>query len=79
MAIADMTDEQKDQMLGFLTHRMEGELRGRLMRALPEAYNAFCGEEIVRVVRAKDADKAIEHMGFVDGVQVGEQLLGGAW
>lgn len=39
--IDNLTDEQKDQVLGFLLYRMDLDTRGELMAHLPMAYVAL--------------------------------------
>jgi len=46
----------KDQLLAVLFHYMDQPLRGKVMREAPVAYNAYCGREIVRVVRTSDTE-----------------------
>lgn len=43
-----------EQLLDTVFHYMGQELRGRLMVECPAAYNAYCGREVVKVVRTSD-------------------------
>jgi hypothetical protein len=45
------------QLLDVLAHYMGMDLRERLMAECPRAYNAWCGSEVVQVVRASDGSK----------------------
>lgn len=49
----------KDQVLDLLLHYMQMDMRGKLMRALPEAYNdVVCdGREVVKVVYGSGSDR----------------------
>lgn len=51
---ARATDFQRDQLLAFLFHHMSQETRGRVMLALPQAYNAYVGHGVVKVVFTED-------------------------
>ena len=46
----------KDQLLAVLFHYMDQPLRRKAMREAPDAYNAYCGRAIVRVVRTSDTE-----------------------
>lgn len=46
-----MGDYRKNQLLAFFAHEMSMEQRRKLMRQLPEAYNALVGADVVRVVK----------------------------
>lgn len=56
----NLTTFQKDQLIQwffqYLSWGKDGEkgTRGHLMQELPAAYNAYCGEKIVKVVRTSD-------------------------
>lgn len=45
----DMTDRQKDLLLTALMYRATPDVRGAVMREVPDAYNAYCGREVVSV------------------------------
>lgn len=45
-----MTEHQKDQILKVVEYYMEPELRERIMREAPIAYNAWMGRVVVEVV-----------------------------
>ncbi|HEX4188593.1 MAG TPA: hypothetical protein VHY83_11900 [Solirubrobacteraceae bacterium] len=47
----------RDQLLDFLFHVMGQDLRARVMRELPAAYNDYHGSEIVEVLRTADGSK----------------------
>lgn len=51
-----MPREHAKAMFEFLANRMTPELRGELMRTLPQAYNHYCGRTVVVVVPANDAE-----------------------
>ena len=44
-----MTDHQRQQLLDALMHYVGPDVRRKVMRELPLAYNAYCGREIVKV------------------------------
>ena len=46
-----MTDHQKDQILKIVQYYMPPELRAKIMREAPIAYNAWHGYPIVDVVQ----------------------------
>jgi len=56
MGIDGMTTRQKDLLLMQLMYRVKPEERGLLMREIPDAYNAWCGSQIVSVVRVSDGE-----------------------
>jgi hypothetical protein len=45
-----LTYEQSKQMLEFFMYRAKHDLREKLAATLPQAYNAWCGRNIVEVV-----------------------------
>jgi len=45
----NMTDRQKDLLLAALMYRVLPEGRAHLMREVPDAYNAWCGGNVVEV------------------------------
>ena len=58
--MADITQHQKDQLLDALMYYLPMDIRQKLMRELPQAYNAWCGREIVRVVPASEPGRIAE-------------------
>lgn len=54
-----MRDHHKDQLIEVLMHYLPMEIRGHLMRQCPEAYNGYCGSEVVRVVRTCDGEPVL--------------------
>jgi hypothetical protein len=54
MKIDNLTTEQQCQLLDFFAYNLSMDLRYRLMCELPMAYNAWCGHEVVRVLRVSD-------------------------
>jgi hypothetical protein len=57
------TEFHKDQAIAWFMHHLTMEQRGRFASALPEAYNALCGREIVVTVRRDD----VAHLMTADG------------
>lgn len=51
MRLNCLTNYQKDQLLHFFEYNMSMELRQKLMRELPEAYNRLVGMDVVEVVK----------------------------
>jgi hypothetical protein len=52
----NLTNEQRDQVMRFLLHRMPMDTRHELMRALPLAYVAlYSGTEAAVVAEVRDA------------------------
>jgi hypothetical protein len=47
-----MTNHQKDQILNVVQYYMTPELRERIMREVPVAYNAWVGYAVVEVKEA---------------------------
>jgi hypothetical protein len=45
-----MTDHEKDMVLAAVKHYMKPDLRARVMREVPDAYNAWVGRDVVDVV-----------------------------
>ena len=56
MSIENMTTRQKDLLLMTLMYRLKPEGRAHLMREVPDAYNAYCDREVVRVIRVSDGE-----------------------
>ena len=52
--IENMTTRQKDLLLMQCMYRVTPEQRGFLMAETPDAYNAWCGSEVVTVSRTSD-------------------------
>lgn len=52
-----MTNHQKDQILNVVQYYMTPELRERIMREVPVAYNAWVGYPVVEVRVINDATK----------------------
>jgi len=52
-----MTDHQKDQILQVIKYYMTPELRERIMREVPVAYNAWVGFPVVEVRAINAATK----------------------
>jgi len=52
-----MTDHQKDQILQVIKYYLTSELRERIMREVPVAYNAWVGFPVVEVRVINDATK----------------------
>jgi len=52
-----MTNHQKDQILKVVEYYMTRELRERIMREVPVAYNAWVGFPVVEVRVINDATK----------------------
>jgi hypothetical protein len=52
-----MTNHQKDQILKVVQYYMTPELRERIMREVPVAYNAWVGFPVVEVRVINDATK----------------------
>ena len=50
----------KDQLLTVIGHYMSQELRQKLMLECPAAYNAWCEDEIVAVIRTSDSSRIVE-------------------
>lgn len=46
----NLTIHQKDQLIDHFFYYMESDARQRLMGELPKAYNAYCGDKIVKVI-----------------------------
>jgi hypothetical protein len=51
-----MTSRQKELLLMQCMYRITPEQRFHLMREVPDAYNAYCGNPVVRVVRVSDGE-----------------------
>lgn len=54
-----MTNHQKDQILKVVEYYMTPELRERIMREVPVAYNAWIGYPVVDVVQVKQINPYI--------------------
>lgn len=52
--VHNMTERQKDLLLMQLMYRAKPEDRAHLMREVPDAYNAWCGGDVVQVVIVSD-------------------------
>ena len=52
-----MTNHQKDQILNVVQYYISPELRERIMREVPVAYNAWVGFPVVEVRVINDATK----------------------
>jgi len=55
-----LRDHYKNQLLTVLGHYMGQELRQKLMLECPAAYNAWCEDEIVAVIRISDNTEIVE-------------------
>ena len=56
MDVRNLTDYQKDQLLNFFAYTMGQDTRARIMAELPRAYNAWCGQRIVKVSSLTNGD-----------------------
>lgn len=57
----ELTDEQRDQVIRFLLHRMGGDTRHDLMQSLPLAYvRLFPGTATTVINKVRDAIAEIE-------------------
>jgi hypothetical protein len=54
--IENMTSRQKDLLLMQCMFRVNPEQRRHLMIEVPDAYNAWCGNDVVQVVRTSDGE-----------------------
>lgn len=54
--VENMTTRQKELLLEACMHRILPDQRRHLMREVPDAYNAYCGFEVVRVSRVSDGE-----------------------
>jgi hypothetical protein len=52
--LGKLKDFHKDQLLHWFFYHLSSEDRGKLMKDLPQAYNAACNAEIVVVVHCSD-------------------------
>jgi hypothetical protein len=43
-----MTQHQKDQLLDAVMYHLPIDVREKVMREVPEAYNAYCGRDILQ-------------------------------
>lgn len=53
-----MSNHHKDQLIGALMYYLPMEVRAKIMRDVPAAYNAYCGSEVV-VVTVKSDGRAV--------------------
>ncbi len=44
-----MSNHHKDQLIEALMYYLPMDVRGKIMRDVPAAYNSYCGAEVVRV------------------------------
>lgn len=56
MDVRNLTDYQKDQLLNYFAYSMGQDTRARLMAELPRAYNAWCGQRVVKVTNLTNGD-----------------------
>jgi hypothetical protein len=49
-----MTDHERRQLLDALMYYCPMDLRAKVMREVPQAYNAYCGKTIVEVRHTSD-------------------------
>lgn len=49
-----MTGHEKDLVLAVLKHHLPQDLRHKVMREIPQAYNAWMGREHMQSVRKSD-------------------------
>lgn len=49
-----MTDHEKDLVLEVVKHYLPMDLRAKVMREIPLAYNAWMGMEVMKSVRISD-------------------------
>ena len=49
-----MTQHEMELLLTVVKHHMDMDLRAKVMRSVPQAYNAWMGSEIVKVVHTSD-------------------------
>ena len=54
----DATQWDKELLLGWFMNHLQWEERREIMKEFPGAYNRLCGEQIVKVFRSIDLDKA---------------------
>lgn len=52
-----MTTHQMELLLASVKHYMPQDLRAKVMREVPEAYNAWVGHDVVEIVRVSDGAK----------------------
>jgi hypothetical protein len=45
---------EMELLLTVIKQHMDMDLRAKVMREVPQAYNAWCGHEIVKVIHASD-------------------------
>lgn len=55
-----MTNHQKEQILKVVEYYMTPELRERIMREVPVAYNAWVGYPVVEVRRVEAASESCD-------------------
>ena len=56
----NMTEHQKDLILKIVQHYMTPELRARIMREAPVAYNAWHGRAILDVVQLVNGKSVLD-------------------
>ena len=56
-----MTDHQKDQILKIVQYYMQRDLRERIMREAPIAYNAWVQANVVDVVYTSDKKSVLDN------------------
>lgn len=49
-----MGNHDKDLVLAVLAHHLTPDLRRKVMEEVPQAYNAWVGQDVVRVERVSD-------------------------
>lgn len=49
-----MTTHEMEMVLATVKHYMEPDLRAKVMREVPQAYNAWMDREIVKVIHTSD-------------------------
>ena len=49
-----MTQHEMELLLTVVKQHMDMDLRAKVMRSVPQAYNAWCGNKIVEVVHTAD-------------------------
>lgn len=52
--VSVLTRTERDTLLAFLLYRMDGHMRGRLMRYHPTLYNKIVGKEIMTTQTPRD-------------------------
>ena len=49
-----MTRHEMELLLAVIKQHMDQDLRGKVMREVPLAYNAWCGRDVVQITRVSD-------------------------